>query len=332
MEASKVKPDHQEVKWGILSTAKIGREQVIPAMQRGEYSSVHAIASRDQKKAEQVASDLDIPHAYGSYEELLGDPNVEAVYNPLPNHLHIPWTLKALEAGKHVLCEKPLGMDASEVQELKKMMAQYPDLQVMEAFMYKFHPQWVQVQSWLGKNAIGELKSIHTTFCYYNDDPSNIRNFPEMGGGALMDIGCYGISVARLLFRDEPQKVKGIMESDPKMGVDTQTSGILHFTKGHATFHCSTRSFPFQEVRIMGTKGRIVVPIPFNPGPDQNTTLQLTIEGETEEIQVPASGQYTRQGDIFSKAILDGRKVPVSLKDALGNMKVIDAIKRDCLS
>lgn len=316
----------QKVRWGILSTAKIGTQQVIPAMQQGDYCSIDAIASRTEENARESAKKLGIDKYYGSYEALLADEDIDAIYNPLPNHMHIPWTLKALKAGKHVLCEKPLGMDAEEVAALQQKLIDYPELKVMEAFMYKFHPQWVQVQSWLGKKTIGTLRSIHTSFSYYNDDPHNIRSKPEWGGGALMDIGCYGISVARFLFRDEPLEVKGIMERDPKMKIDRLTSGVLTFAKGQATFHCSMQSANFQEVRITGTEGHIVITVPFNPQPDEEVVLKLTVEGKTEDILVPRANQFTRQGDIFSKAILEGRNLPITLNDAFGNMKVIDAI------
>lgn len=317
-----------KIKWGILSTAKIGTAKVVPAMQRGEYNDIIAIASRDIGKAKDAAVKLGIPKAYGSYEELLADPEVQAVFNPLPNHLHVPLAIKALEAGKHVLCEKPLAMNAAEAAELLATARKFPKLKVMEAFMYRHHPQWRKARELVQRGKIGELKTIQSLFSYFNTDPGNIRNMADMGGGGMMDIGCYCISLSRFIFGKEPQRVVGIVENDPAFHTDRLVSGILDFSTGTATFTCSTQMMSYQRVHILGTTGRIEIEIPFNAPPDKPTKLWLTTGEGTEEFVFDICDQYTLQGDLFSKAILDNTEVPTPLEDGVNNMKVIDAIFR----
>jgi predicted dehydrogenase len=317
----------EKIKWGIMGTAKIGVQKVIPAMQKSQYCEISAIASRNIEKANTVAGQLNIEKSYGSYEELLADQEVEAIYIPLPNHLHVYWATKALEAGKHVLCEKPIGMNAPEAQLLAGTALKYPELKVMEAFMYRFHPQWQKVRELIKDGAIGEVKTLQSFFSYFNTDPENIRNKADIGGGALMDIGCYCISFARFIFEEEPAKVMGEMEFDPEMGTDRLTSGILQFSSGKtSTFTCSTQLMPFQQVNILGDKGHIVVEIPVNAPPDEPTKVTLRTKEKTETFVTGATDQYTLQGDAFSRAIMDGTPVPTPLTDAIGNMKVIDAI------
>lgn len=317
-----------KVRWGILSTAKIGRKDVIPAMQQGDYSEVVAISSRNLEKAEEAAKSLGIKKAVGSYEELLQLPGVDAIYNPLPNHLHVPWSMKALRAGKHVLCEKPIGLTFEDARELKAETDRHPGLKVMEAFMYRHHPRWITAKELVDEGVLGELKAVHCTFSYFNYDPDNIRNKPEMGGGSLMDIGCYCISVPRFLFGDEPARVFGTMEMDPDLQVDRLTSGIMEFVeaKGRATFTCGTQMVRHQSVSIFGTRGRMEIPEPFNPPTNRATLLRLWNEEGKEEINFDPCNQYTLQGDRFSKAILEDSEVPTRLDDALANMKVLDAI------
>lgn len=316
------------VRWGVLSTAKIGREKVIPAMQEGRYCEVVALASRSLDRAEATAEALGIPKAFSAYEDLLEDPEIDAVYIPLPNHLHVPWTLKALEAGKHVLCEKPLGLTAAEAQQVVEAAREHPHLKVMEAFMYRYHPQWQHAKELVDRGAIGELRTIHTAFSYFNADPTNIRNQPEIGGGALMDIGCYGVSLSRFLFGREPERVVGEMEADPELGIDCLTSAMLDFGKGTATFTCATQLIPHQRVDIFGTEGRIEIEIPFNAPPDRETRIWLIVDGSKEEITFEAANQYTLQGDLFSRAVLDDTEVPTPIEDAVENMKVIEGIMR----
>jgi len=316
-----------KVRWGILSTAKIGRVQVIPAMQKGEYVEVTAIASRNAEKAHSTADELGIAKVYADYESLLADPDIDAIYNPLPNHLHVPYTIKALQAGKHVLCEKPIGMNADEAQQLLDATKQYPHLKVMEAFMYRFHPQWIKAKQIVDDGLLGEVKSIQAHFSYFNDDAENIRNKPETGGGALMDIGCYCVSFPRYLTGKEPERVIGLIDFDPEMKTDRLTSGMLDFGNGvQATFTCSTQLEPYQRVNIFGIKGRLEIEIPVNAVADEPAKLWLQNNRVIKGITTEPVNQYTLQADEFSKAILNDTDVPTPLIDAVSNMHVIDAL------
>lgn len=317
----------EKIRWGILSTAKIGFSKVIPAMQKGKFCEVTAICSRNINKAEKAAKELNIPKAYGSYEELISDPDIDAVYNPLPNNMHVSWSIKALEAGKHVLCEKPIGMNSYEAEKLADAAKNYPGLKIMEAFMYRFHPQWQKAKSLVKNGKIGEVKTITSFFSYYNSDPENIRNKSEAGGGALMDIGCYCISFPRFILEKEPFRVSGIIDRDPKMKTDRFTSGILDFSSGViSSFTCSTQLFPYQRAQIFGTEGSIEIEIPVNIPPGKPAKILLRYKDKSEEIILDAADQYTIQGDLFSKAVIDNTEVPTPLSDAVNNMKVIDAI------
>jgi predicted dehydrogenase len=315
-----------KVRWGVLGTAKIGTMKVIPAMQRGAYTEVTAIASRDVERARAVARQLGIPKAYGSYEELLADPEVDAVYNPMPNHLHVPWAIKAIEAGKHVLCEKPIGLSSAEGERLLEAARRHPKLKVMEAFMYRHHPQWRRAKQIVDEGGVGELKTIQSFFSYFNNDPANIRNNPEIGGGGLMDIGCYNISLSRFIFGEEPRRVFGVAEFDPQFKTDRIASGVLDFGRGTSTFTCSTQLTPYQRVNIFGTMGRVEIEIPFNAPPDQPCRLWHQTADGVEEVTFEVCDQYTIQGDLMSQAILNDTPVPTPLADAVANMKVIEAV------
>ncbi|HZS07060.1 MAG TPA: Gfo/Idh/MocA family oxidoreductase [Blastocatellia bacterium] len=315
-----------KVRWGILSTAKIGLVKVIPAMQRGSHSEVTAIASRDAGRARSAAEQLGIPKAYGSYEELLADPEIDAVYNPMPNHLHVPWSIRAIEVGKHVLCEKPIGLSSAEGELLLDAAKKHPKLKVMEAFMYRHHPQWQRAKRLVTEGGIGELRTIQSFFSYYNADPDNIRNMPEIGGGAMMDIGCYSISLSRFIFDAEPERVFGVVEYDPDFKTDRLASGILDFGRGTATFTCSTQLTSYQRVNIFGTEGRVEIEIPFNAPPDEPCRMWHQSKNGVEEIILDICDQYTIQGDLFSQAILNDTEVPTPLEDAVANMKVIEAV------
>jgi predicted dehydrogenase len=316
----------RKIRWGILSTAKIGTQKVIPAMQRGRNCEVVAIASRSVAVARAAAEPLGIPLAYGSYEELLADPTIDAIYNPLPNHLHVPWSIKALEAGKHVLCEKPIGLSVAEAEELAAAAAARPQLKLMEAFMYRFHPQWQRARELVAAGAVGELRTIQSFFSYFNNDPGNIRNMAEIGGGGLMDIGCYTISLARFIFAAEPRRVVGLIDYDPQFHTDRIASALLDFPAGSATFTCSTQLTNYQRVNIFGTTGRVEIEIPFNAPPDEPTRMWLQSGASTEEIVFPICDQYTLQGELFSQAVLDDTPVPTPVGDAVANMRVIAAI------
>lgn len=319
----------RKISWGILSTAKIGREKVIPAMQQSSFVNILGISSRDPENAAQTAAKLGIPRAFGSYEELISDPEIEAIYNPLPNHMHLDWSLKAMEAGKHVLCEKPIGMDSMEAEGLIGAAKKYPKLKVMEAFMYRFHPQWQKTLDLVRNSSIGKIQTIHTFFSYFNVDPENIRNRVDVGGGALMDIGCYCISFPRFLLGREPERVSAIMDLDPEMKTDRLSSGMLDFSGGiTSSFSCSTQLTPYQRTQVFGTDGRIEIEIPVNAPPDKETRIWIETREKTEEITFDVVDQYKLQGEEFSKAILDDEPVPIPLEDALNNMKVIDAFRK----
>ena len=325
-------PSATPLRWGVLSTAKIGRTTVIPAIQRSEHGTVVAIASRDGEAAHAVADDLGIPQAFSSYEALLAADDIDAVYNPLPNHLHAEWTKKAADAGKHVLCEKPLTLDRTEAAGVIAH-CEAAGIVLQEAFMYRFHPQWLRTKQLVDGGRIGELRAVQAWFSYFNDDAANIRNVAEYGGGALMDIGCYPISVARWLFGAEPDDVQAIAHHDPVSGVDILTSAMMRFGTAHATFSVSTRTEPYQRVHVIGTTGRIEVEIPFNAPTDRPTHIFVTAGGSppadpaTEIEEFAIVDQYTLQADAFAMAIRDGRTAALPPSDALANMAVIDAVR-----
>lgn len=324
------------MRWGVLGAAKIAVEKVIPAMQRGEWAEVVGLASRDGATAARVARGLGIEKSYGSYEELLADPEIEAVYNPLPNHLHVPWTMKAAEAGKHVLCEKPIAMSAAEARLLLDVRDR-TGMKIQEAFMVRTHPQWTAARELVRSGRVGHLRSIESFFSYFNRDPSNIRNIPAAGGGALMDIGCYPIQISRFIYGAEPRRVLSLVERDPEMKTDRLTSAILEFKTGRATFTCSTQLVAHQRVELIGTSGRVEIEVPFNAPPD-GTTRIFVDDGSAlgganaETLEFGPCDQYTVQGDLFSRAVREGTEQPMPLEDAVGNMAVIDALFRSAES
>ena len=299
-------------------------------MQKGAWSEVVAIASRDAAKARASAERLGIETAYGSYEALLADPGIEAIYNPLPNHLHVPWSIRALEAGKHVLCEKPIGLTVGEAEQLLAARDRTGRL-VQEAFMVRTHPQWQLARRLVREGRIGQLRSMMGYFSYFNRDPANIRNKADIGGGALMDIGCYLIHTARLIFEAEPRRVMGLIDRDPEMKVDRLTSIVMDFERGHAIGACSTQVVAYQRMHLVGTTGRIEIEIPFNAPADRPCRLFVDDGSDLsgrgiETIEIPVCDQYTIQGDLFSRAIREGSPAPYPLEDTLGNMKVIEAV------
>ncbi len=326
----------EKLRFGILSTANIGIKKVIPAMQHGERTTVTAIASRDLAKAREAAAALGIPKAYGSYEELLTDPEIDAIYNPLPNQLHAPWTAKAAAAGKHVLCEKPLTMTVAEAKTLLEVRAR-TGVKICEAFMIRSFHQWLRLRALLDAGTIGDLLAVTGVFSYFNVNPQNIRNRVETGGGGVYDIGCYLIHASRYAFGHEPQRVVALLERDPKLGTDRLASALLDFAGGHATFICSTQMIPYQKVNFLGSRGRIEIEIPFNAPPDRPTRLLIDATGDLSgsgirEETFPTGDQYTLQGDAFAKAAQQDVEVPVPLEDSIGNMAVIEAIFRSAES
>ena len=320
------------VRWGVLGAARIAVNKVIPGTQRAANAEVVAVASRRPDAAAQAAADLGIPRHHGSYEDLLADDGVDAVYIPLPNDAHVPWSLKALDAGKHVLCEKPLALSAAEAETLADAAEKRPRLKVMEAFMYRLHPQWVRMKELVDGGAVGELKTIQSFFSYFNRDPGDIRNDPAKGGGGLMDIGCYQISLARWLFAAEPNRVLGRIETDPDFHVDRLADGMLEFPtpagRGSCTFTCSTQLVPYQRVNAFGTEGRVELMIPFNAPPDEPCVL-YTQRGGDEPVreELPVADQYAFQAEAFGRAVLEDTPVPTPLADAVANLRVIEALR-----
>jgi predicted dehydrogenase len=301
-------------------------------MQQGQYTALVAIASRNLARSREAAAVLDIPTAYGSYEELLADPGVDAIYNSLPNHLHVPWTIKAAEAGKHVLCEKPISLTVAEAQTLLAVRAR-TGVKIGEAFMVRLHPQWLRLRELLDQGRIGQLRSVFGFFSYFNVNPANIRNRIDVGGGALMDIGCYLIQASRFAFAQEPTRVVASIDRDPQMHTDRLTSAILEFPGGQSIFTCSTQLVPYQRLHFLGSKGRIELEIPVNAPNDRPTRLFIDsgsdlFGGGIATETFPACDQYTLQGDAFSRAILDDTQVPVPIEDAIRNMAVIEAVFR----
>src|SRR6266571_6963816 len=320
----------QKVKWGVLGAASIATRKAIPAMQKGEWSAVTAIASRDLNKAKDAAGKLGIEKAYGSYEELLADPEIEAIYNPLPNHLHVPWSIKAAEAGKHVLCEKPIALNAPEAIQLLRVRDR-TGVKIEEAFMVRTHPQWIRVRELINAGRIGEVRSVMGHFSYDNPDPQNIRNIAEMGGGGLMDIGFYLIFFSRLIFQDEPKRVVGLIQEDPATRTDVLTSALLDFSRGQAAFTCGTRMTAFQRVQIVGTRGRIDIQIPVNAPPDRTCKILIDDGSDlfgagAETIEFEVCDQYTIQGDLFARCIREDKEPAVPLEESIKNMAIIDAI------
>ena len=321
-----------KLRFGVLGAAKIAREKVIPPLMRSQRCEVVALASRDAARAAEVAASLGIPRSYGSYEELLADPEIDAVYNPLPNHLHVPWTIKAAEAGKHVLCEKPIGLDAAECAELIAVRDR-TGVRIQEAFMVRTHPQWLKARELIRSGRIGDLKAIHGHFSYHLTDPTNVRNVAEWGGGGLLDIGCYPITTSRFVTELEPQRVAAIIERDPANGIDRLGTAILDYGPVQCCFQYGTQMVPRQTMQFYGTKARLVVEIGFNAPNDVPCRLTL-YEGPglgdvaVEAIDIPVCDQYGIMGDAFAASIQDGTPQPVPLEDSLANMRVIDAVFR----
>jgi predicted dehydrogenase len=322
----------RKLAWGVLSTAKIGREKVIPPMMRGERTRVVALASRDLARGEEVAKALGIPKVFGSYEAMLADPAIEAVYNPLPNHLHVEWTRKAAEAGKHVLCEKPIDITAKGAEELIAVRDRTGVL-IQEAFMVRTHPQWLRCRDLVRDGSIGTLRAIYGHFSYHNVDPLNIRNQADIGGGGLLDIACYPITTSRFVSGQEPRRVAAVIDHDPVMRTDRLGSAILDYDGVQCIFTWSTQLVPRQTMQFMGDKGRLEVEVPFNAPNDRPCRLFLYDAPEqgtrvAQIVEIPTCDQYGIAGDAFSAAILDGTPQPIPLEDSLLNMRVIDAVRK----
>jgi predicted dehydrogenase len=325
-----------KIRWGILGVAAIAVRRVIPAMQRGLRCEITAIASRDRTKADKAARNLGIPKAYGSYDDLLADPDIDAVYNPLPNHLHVSWSIRAAEAGKHVLCEKPIGLTATEARRLLETR-DHTGIKIAEAFMVRCHPRWLRVRELIAAGRIGRLRAIHTALAYFNRDPQNVRNIANYGGGALLDLGCYAVTLSRFLFREEPLRVSGLVERDPELGTDRLTSAIMEFPSGRSLLTCSTQVSYFQSMELHGATGTMALDKLINPPTDAPSRIVIYDGPErfnTEPVveTIPICNQFTIQSELFSKAILEDGEVPVPLEDSVRNMAAIDAIFRSAKS
>jgi predicted dehydrogenase len=322
----------EKVQWGVMGVSKFATTKMIPALLRCEWAEVAGIASRDEAKAKSTAAGFGIRKAYGSYEELLADPEIEVIYNPLPNHMHVPWSIRAAEAAKHVLCEKPISLSVAECRKLIEARDR-TGVKIGEAFMVRTHPQWLRAREIVRSGEIGQLRAVMASFSFFNRDPKNIRNLPQAGGGALMDIGCYAIQTSRFLFGEEPSRVVSLLDRDPEMGIDRISSAILDFPSGQAVFTCSMQFVPYQKLQAFGAKGRLELEIPFNAPPDRPARLFVDsgadlFGGGLKTEEFAPCDQYTIQGDLFSKAVRGGGDVPTPLEDSIKNMAVIEALYR----
>ncbi len=324
------------LRWGVLGVARIATAKVIPAFQRAGRCEVVAIASRDGARATAAASALGIRRSHGSYEALLADPEVDAVYIPLPNHLHVPWTTRAAEAGKHVLCEKPIALNAAEARTLLEVRDR-TGVHIQEGFMIRTHPQWRRAKELVDSGELGDVRAMSGFFSYFNTDAANVRNVAAWGGGGLMDIGCYLVNTARFIFGAEPSRVAGTLDDDPSLGVDRVASMILDFGGRHAIGTCSTQLQYYQRMQIVGSRGRLELEIPFNAPADRPCRMAFDRTGEihgsgVEQIEFEVCNQFTLQAEAFATAVLENRPQVPALEDAVANMACIDAVARSSAS
>jgi predicted dehydrogenase len=326
-------PSSHRLKWGILSCANIGVKRVIPAIMAGERGVVAAIASRDARRAAQTAARFGIARSYGSYQALLDDPDIEAIYNPLPNHLHVEWTVRALGAGKHVLCEKPIALNAAEAQAILAARDR-SGMRVIEAFMVRFHPQWQRIRERVREGRIGTVRAIQSAFLFTMLDPKNVRNQADIGGGSLYDVGCYPIVTARYVYGREPTRAVALIDRDPTLGVDRLTSGLLAFPDGRQlVFSSALQLAPYQRVVILGSQGRIEVPIPFTPMKDHGCRIVIdtgqSLDGSSAVFEeFPPIDQYGLQCDVAAAVFRNETAQQFPIEDAIANMRVIDALYR----
>jgi len=300
---------------------------VIPALNRSRNGELRGLACRSEERVQSLAREHEIPLACGSYEELLGDPRIEAVYIPLPNHLHSEWTLRAIRAGKHVLCEKPLALNANEAQVMVQA-ARDKGVFLMEAFMFRFHPRSRRIKALVDQGAIGDPRLIRTAFCFRHPDPTDARFRPEMGGGALLDVGCYGVSLARWIFGAEPEMVQAWAEYGGS-GVDLTMVGLLRFSGGRlAVVEASFTSALQQTFSIMGTEGAIELPhdafIPWEK--DALFRLRGVDEEEGKVEVIPGVDQYQLMVEHFADAALGSGSLDFPPEESVNNMRVLDAL------
>ena len=323
------------VNWGVISTSSYGRERIVPAIMKGKNLTVSAIASRNAATARKAADELGIETAYGSYQEILDDPDIEAVYIPLPNHLHVPWSSRAAEAGKHVLCEKPLAMNAAEAETLIAVQERTGML-IQEALMVLTHPQFLRARALVAEGRIGELRAVHVFLTWTIPNPTDIRMYPEFGGGILYDGGCYAVTTSRFFFETEPTRVVMLVDPDPAHGVDRTVCALVDFPNGQASFVASQALVYYQRVQILGTQGRIDIEVPFDSTGEKPCKLFLSDspfdEGTIVTETVAPVDQYTLQAELFSEAIRNGTPQSVSLENSIRNMRAIDALFRSAKS
>lgn len=318
-----------KLNWGVLGAAKIALEKVIPAMAHSKEYSLAAIASRTLEKAQTAAKRLDISKAYGSYEELIADPDIHIVYNPLPNHLHVEYTLKCIEAGKHVLCEKPIALTSKDVERLIAARDK-AGVKVGEAFMIRMHPQWLKARELVQQGMLGPIKLVQGCFSYFNNNPNNIRNIVEYGGGAIWDVGCYPVNTSRFVLGEEPLRVVALIDKDPDFGTDTLATVIMQFPSCHVQFSVSTQMVPYQRMHFMGEKKELEIQIPFNAPKDRECVIRINpgdmFLEQLSELNFPLTDQYRIQADAFTAAVRGDAEVPVPLEDSLANTRVLEAI------
>jgi predicted dehydrogenase len=321
----------RKVRWGIVSTADIGIKKVIPAIMKSPHSEVVALASRDRARAQAALDGLGLSKAkaYGRYEDLYSDPNVDAIYNPLPNHLHVPVTLAATRAGKHVMCEKPIALDAEEATQLREIPK---EIVFYEAFVVRYHPQWIRAREIVASGELGEIRAIRGVFSYFNDDPNNVRNMADIGGGGIYDIGVYPIVTSRFVLGAEPKRVVALVDRDPKFKTDRLATIIADFGNGvQMSFVCSTQAVGQQKMEILGTKGRLEVIIPFNAPLDERAAIVIDtgapFDGSLARREImPACDQYTEQAEAFAQAVLGIKPLEWGVEDAIKQMRILDAI------
>ncbi len=313
------------MKLGILGVSSHFIKRVLFPLKKSTLIEIYAISSRSKDKAKEASEKYDIPKYYSTYEELIKDKSIELVFIPLPNNLHAEWIKKCADHGKHILCEKPIALNAKEATECINY-AKSKNVYIMEAFMYKFHPQWKRTLELIQMGEIGNINFINTTFGYNNPDPNNIRNIKETGGGSLMDIGCYAISVPRFLLQSEPLRVISLMNYDRIFQTDILSSAILDFGYARATFNISTKTYPFQKVEIHGTQGIIIVQIPFNTFSDVKAKITVMTSVGLREISFELVDHYQLEFEEFVNVIRNNKPSPIPIEDAINNMKVIDAI------
>jgi xylose dehydrogenase (NAD/NADP) len=324
------KMGQKKLRWGILGCAGIAKRAVIPGIQQSQTGEVAAIASRSEDNARKTAEELNIPTAYGSYEALLSDETIDAIYIPLPNHLHKEWTIKAAQAGKHVLCEKPIALNAEEAAEMVAA-CQQAGVKLVEAFMHRHHPRYAMIQQIIQSGEIGQVRGIHGAFTFNSSkNAGNVRFNQDMGGGSLYDVGVYPISTARMLLGQEPEAATVHAFFSPEHdNVDMMASGILEFPGGVAlTFDCGMWAAGRNVLEVLGTDGRIEVPCAYVSRQNAEDHFFVIVNGERREVEVPYVNQYALQADDFGRSVLEGSALKYESSDALLNMRVIDACMR----